>query len=127
MLLCRPAVRPSPSGILEASALTHEQSNTSQMSPAAETVWRLPAGAELLWQTWDDEVIVFNTASSRTHLLDALSAATLKEIEDHPGSVDHLVDRLAERFELDGTDLSRRLTEVCARFDELGLVEPQRS
>ncbi len=126
MLLCRPAVRPSPPGILEASALTHEQTNTNQISPAADTVWRLPVGAELRWQTWDDEVIVFNTASGQTHLLDALSAATLREIESRPGGINQLADRLAERFELDGADLSQRLTEVCARFDELGLVERQR-
>ena len=126
MLLCRPAVRPSPPGILEASALTHEKTNTNQILPAADTVWRLPVGAELLWQKWDDEVIVFNTASGQTHLLDALSAATLREIESRPGGINQLADRLAERFELDGADLSQRLTEVCARFDELGLVEPQR-
>ena len=106
--------------------MTHEQTNTNQISPAADTVWRLPAGAEVFWQNWDDEVIVFNTASGQTHLLDALSAATLREIESRPGGINQLADRLAERFELDGADLSQRLTEVCARFDELGLVEPQR-
>ena len=106
--------------------MTHVQTSTDQILPAAETVWRLPVGAELLWQTWDDEVIVFNTASGQTHLLDALSAAALREIEDQPGSVDRLADRVAERFELDTDVLLQRLTEVCARFDELGLVEPQR-
>ena len=60
----------------------------------------------MLWQTWDDEVIVFNTASGQTHLLDALSAATLREIESRPGGINQLADRLAERFELDGADLS---------------------
>lgn len=106
--------------------MKHEQTNTGQTSSVVNRVWQLPAGGELLWQTWDEEVIVFNTASGQTHLLDALSAAALKEIEDHPGSIARLTIRLAERFEIDTTDLFRRLIEVCARFDELGLLEPRR-
>ncbi len=106
--------------------MKHEQINTGQTSPAADSVWRLPVGAELLWQTWDDEVIVFNMASGQTHLLDAFSAAVLKEIENRPGDIDQLALRLAERFALDTADLSQRLIGVCARFDELGLLEPRR-
>lgn len=106
--------------------MKHEQINAGQTSPVANRVCQLPAGAELLWQTWDDEVIVFNTASGQTHLLDAFSAAALREIEDRPGSIDQLAFRMAERFELGTEVLLQRLTEVCARFDELGLVEPQR-
>ncbi len=107
--------------------MKNEPTNTGRASPVVDTVWCLPTGAELLWQTWDDEVIVFNTASGQTHLLDALSAAVLEEIENRPGDVDRLALRLAERFELDTEALPRRLGEVCKHFDELGLVEPRRS
>lgn len=106
--------------------MKHEKTSTGRTSPVVNRVWQLPAGAELLWQTWDEEVIVFNTASGQTHLLDALSAAVLKEVEDHPGSIARLTIRLAKRFEIDTTDLSQRLIEVCVRFDELGLLEPRR-
>ena len=106
--------------------MKHEQTSTGQTSPVVTRVWQLPAGAELLWQTWDEEVIVFNTASGQTHLLDALSAAVLKEVENRPGDIDQLALRLAERFELDTEALLRRLREVCTHFDELGLVEPRR-
>jgi len=86
--------------------------------------WRLPAGAELLWQTWDSETIVYNSLSGQTHLLDALSAATLKEIERDPGTIAELTRRLAERFQIGTGDLPQRLAVVCAQFDELGLAEP---
>lgn len=89
--------------------------------------WRLPAGAELLWQSWDSETIVFNALSGQTHLLDALSAATLKEIERDPATVDELARRLAERFGIGSDDLPERLAVVCAQFDELGLAEPEPS
>ncbi|MFQ6017088.1 MAG: HPr-rel-A system PqqD family peptide chaperone [Kiloniellaceae bacterium] len=94
---------------------------------AAGQYWRLPAGAELLWRFWDDEVIVYNTASGQTHLLDALSGATLKELEDCPRTIAELAGRLADRFDLDPDALSERLPDICAQFDKLGLAEPERS
>lgn len=103
------------------------RSDTGPVPPTSGTLWGLPAGARLLWQTWDDEVIVFNTASGQTHLLDVLSAAALEEIERRPGTIDQLSGRLADRFKLDTGALSRRLAIVCARFDELGLAEPRQS
>jgi len=106
--------------------LKHEQTSPDRVFSVANSVWQLPASAELLWQTWDDEVIVFNTASGQTHLLDALSAASLREIENRPGDIGQLALRLAERFELDTEALVQRLSEVCAHFDALGLVEPHR-
>ncbi len=119
-------MRASPFDDSEASALKHDQDNPDRSVSVSDHVWRLPAGAELLWQTWDDEVIVFNAASGQTHLLDALSAAALREIEKLPGGNGELALRLAERFELDTDVLLRRLREVCAHFDALGLVEPRR-
>jgi PqqD family protein of HPr-rel-A system len=90
----------------------------------AADVWRLPAGASLLWQSWDeDEVIVFNRASGQTHLLDALSAVVLRRIEAAPVAMPELQRSLAADLGLEESVLSDRLREVCRLFDQLGLAE----
>lgn len=89
-------------------------------------VWRLPEGASLLWQSWDeDEVIVFNRASGQTHLLDAFSAAVLRQIEAAPTTLPDLRRYFATGFALDESALSDRLSAVCQRFEQLGLAEPE--
>ena len=94
----------------------------------AAEVWRLPAGVSLLWQSWDeDEVIVFNSASGQTHLLDAFSAAVLRRIEAAPTTIPDLQRYFATDLALDESVLSDRLSAVCERFDQLGLAEPDPS
>ena len=94
---------------------------------ARAEVWRLPAGASLLWQSWDeDEVIVFNRASGQTHLLDAFSAAVMRRIEAAPTTLPHLQRYFAADLALEESVLSDRLSAVCERFDQLGLAESDR-
>ena len=94
---------------------------------AGAEVWRLPAGASLLWQSWDeDEVIVFNRASGQTHLLDAFSAAVLRRIEAAPTTLPHLQRYFAADLALEESVLSDRLSAFCERFDQLGLAESDR-
>lgn len=107
--------------------MEHQDRDQGVAKKAGDPCWRLPRGAELLWQSWDEEVIVFNTASGQTHLLDALSAAVLKEIQNRPSTVSQLTNAFAERFNFEPESLSQRLADICARFDELGLAEPQRT
>ena len=96
------------------------------MSATGQQVWRLPEGTQLLWRSWDDEAVVYNVASQQTHLLDAFSAAALREIEAAPKTADELSDCLAEALDTDHGELTARLAEICARFEELGLAEPAR-
>ncbi len=84
----------------------------------------MPTDVELLWQSWDDEVIVYNTASGQTHLLDALSGEALKEIESRPGTIPQLAKRLSDTLGLDSRALVDRLAVICNHFDNLGLAEP---
>ncbi len=70
--------------------------------------------------------MVYNVASQQTHLLDAFSAATLREIEAAPKTAEELSDCLAEALDTDRGELAARLAEVCARFVALGLAEPAR-
>jgi PqqD family protein of HPr-rel-A system len=97
---------------------------TSGRSDGA-AVWRLPSGVSLLWRSWDeDEVIVFNRGSGQTHLLDAFSAAVLRHIEASPTTTSDLARFFATGFELDARALIDRVDAACARFDQLGLAEP---
>jgi PqqD family protein of HPr-rel-A system len=92
---------------------------------AKPEIWRLPAGVSLLWHAFDeDEVIVFNRGSGQTHLLDAFSAAVLRRIEARPATAPDLARFFATGFELDENVLIARIDAVCARFDQLGLAEP---
>ena len=99
---------------------------TSLSDNSADAIWRLPEGVSLLWQSWDeDEVVVFNRASGQTHLLDAFSAAVLRQIEAAPATFPDLRRHFATGLALEESMLHDRLTAVCARFDQLGLAEPE--
>ena len=69
-------------------------------------------------------MIVHNIASGQTHLLDALSGAVLKEIENRPGTIPQLAKRLSDKLGLDFQVLLDRLADICNHFDNLGLGEP---
>jgi PqqD family protein of HPr-rel-A system len=98
---------------------------TVPIGDRADATWRLPKGVSLLWQWWDEgEVIVFNRASGQTHLLDAFSAAVLRQIETSSSTTLELRQYFAIGFGLDEAGLSERLDAVCRRFDQLGLAEP---
>lgn len=100
--------------------------NPQSRSKEAE-IWRRPAEVTFLWQYWEDEAVVYNCASGETHLLDALAAAVLKEVETRPQSSADLAAHLAGQFGLDLDSLSRRLLTIGESFDELGLIEIERA
>jgi len=97
------------------------------IGPAArEAIWSVAGGARLAWRAWDhDEVLVYNLGSGETHLLDAFSAAALREIADHPRTIDDLRRALVERFALDEIAVAERLAPLCDTFQRLGLAEPE--
>ena len=78
----------------------------------------------LLWRCLGDEVAVYNEGSGQTHVFDAFSEWTLREIEDVPATDDQMVDRLVREAKLDKNLARQRLNEVLAEFDRQGLVEP---
>jgi PqqD family protein of HPr-rel-A system len=105
-----------------------ESGSTAPFGDRAGEIWRVPKGASLLRQSWDEvEFIVFNRASGQTHLLDAFSAAVLRRIEACPSRIADLRRHFASGLELDEEALSERLEVVCRRFEELGLAEPEAS
>jgi PqqD family protein of HPr-rel-A system len=92
------------------------------------TVWTVPVGNLLVWRAWDDEFLVYNTASGQTHHLNLLAGEALRSLEAEPGSASDLVCRLADQFEIavDSPPL-RTIDRLIREFDELGLIAPSTS
>ena len=78
---------------------------------------------ELSSRQFGDETVIFNPSSGQTHLLDAISAWVLRELEISPSSDDVLADRLVQEAGLEADLAVRRLQEVLAKFEGQGLVE----
>jgi PqqD family protein of HPr-rel-A system len=97
----------------------------SGLPDQGETVWVVPAANTLAWRAWDDEFLVYNTASGQTHHLNLLAGEALRCLEAQPGSARALVSRLADQFEI-ATDspLLQMIDRLIQEFDELGLIAP---
>lgn len=79
----------------------------------------------MIWQSWDeDEVIVFNRSSGDTHLLDAFSAAVLREIEARPAGIAELCRQLGLALDLPDSAIRGRVVEVCAQLQAASLADP---
>jgi len=101
------------------------------MSGATEegvTVWRVPLRNMFSWRVWDDEFLVYNTASGQTHHLNFLAGEALRSLEAEPASASELVCRLADQFEIaqDSPPL-QTIDRLIREFDELGLIAPSTS
>jgi len=92
------------------------------------TVWTVPAGNMLSWRVWDDEFLVYNTASGYTHHLNFLAGEALRSLEAEPASASELVCRLADQFEIarDSPPL-QMIDRLIRELDELGLIAPSTS
>ena len=57
---------------------------------------RINTKSQLHWREWDDEFIVFDLATGRTHLLDAMTAGVLLCLENGRKSQNELQSELSE-------------------------------
>jgi PqqD family protein of HPr-rel-A system len=82
----------------------------------------------LAWRVWDDEFLVYNTASGYTHHLNFLAGEALRSLEAEPASASELVCRLADQFEIarDSPPL-QMIDRLIRELDELGLIAPSTS
>ena len=83
----------------------------------------MPEGLELSWRQLGDETLVYNQLSGKTHLLDALSAWVLSQLEAAPASEDSLIAGLLETIDLEKDLAVRRLSEILGNLEAQGLVE----
>jgi PqqD family protein of HPr-rel-A system len=86
-------------------------------------MWRVPAGRELRWRSWDGEELVYHANSGDTHRLNAVGAAVLRAIDGPALGTPDLVDRVAAALAVDRNTLIAPVAELLARFEDLGLIE----
>jgi PqqD family protein of HPr-rel-A system len=98
---------------------------------ASETTlrWRLPAGQRLVFEDFDDGVLLFDTLVGGTHLVNATAAEALAIVAETPGLATAEVHaRLLERLAITDAVLPREaIDELLARLDDLALVTSLRA
>jgi PqqD family protein of HPr-rel-A system len=90
----------------------------------SEIAWRLPCGQRLLFEDFDDGIVMFDTLVGATHLLNASAAETLAIVEDAPGVVTAVIHRrLLERLAIPESALPlSALEELLWRLENLDLI-----
>ena len=94
------------------------------MIPKSSPVWRIAPGQRLLFQDFEDGVVLFDALVGSTHLLDASAAETLAIIEEAPGlDASAIHAKLLERLQLSAEALPLATVETLLhRFEALALV-----
>lgn len=94
------------------------------MTTRSESGWRIPAGQRLLFEDFDDGVVMFDALVGATHLLNASAAETLAIVEEAPGvETSEIHRRLLERLSLREEALPLpALEELLSRLEDLNLV-----
>jgi PqqD family protein of HPr-rel-A system len=89
------------------------------------TCWTVPKQNELAWRVWDDEFLVYNTASGQTHYLNLLAGEALLSLEAEPARTGELVRRLADQFGIpEDSPPLQMIDRLISELDELGLIAP---
>ncbi len=87
--------------------------------------WRVPAECNLSWRRWQDEFVVYDSASGNTHVLDLLSGSVLSALEIGPSTISSLVSGLQALFpEADQNTLESQIARSLQALRRLELAEP---
>jgi len=90
--------------------------------------WHTVPSEELAWRELDGQLVVLNTRSGSTHLLEHIAGEVLRAlIEEKAGmTVPELVDRLHGHLaEEDVAEWSSAVEAALSEFQRLGLAEPE--
>ena len=92
-------------------------------------VWRIAPGQRLLFQDFEDGVVLFDALVGSTHLLDASAAETLAIIEHAPGlDASAIHAELLERLALSAEALPLATVDaLLQRFEAMALISVERS
>jgi PqqD family protein of HPr-rel-A system len=95
----------------------------------SSSVWSIAPGQRLLFQDFEDGVVLFDALVGSTHLLDASAAEALAIIEEAPG-LDALAIHLEllKRLQLGTEALPLAAVEaLLLRFEAMALVSVERA
>ena len=88
----------------------------------------MPDANDLVWRVWDDEFLVYNSASGQTHHLNLLAGEALSSLEAEPARPEELICRLAEQFGVsEDSPPMQMIDRLIRELDELGLIAPSTS
>ena len=91
---------------------------------APELRWRVPDGQRLVFDDFDDGIVMFDALVGATHLLNASAAETLAIVQESPGlATDAIHRRLLERLQVAEATLPfAALEELLWRLEDLNLI-----
>lgn len=96
---------------------------TAPTSPDPEWTRRRDRG--VLTRTWGDELVVYDSRSGSTHLLDPLSTAVLAYLQERDGSASAISRALLAEFDADSEeDALAAVRSTLAKLRDLNLVQP---
>jgi PqqD family protein of HPr-rel-A system len=86
--------------------------------------WRIPYGQRLLYEDFDDGIVMFDALVGSTHLLNASAAETLALVQETPDlAAADIHQRLLERLGIGDDALPlAALEELLWRLEDLSLV-----
>ena len=88
------------------------------------TVWRLESPNDLIDREWDGEIVVLNTKTGSTHLLEPSSAVIYRALQAGPQTDAALVEQLTPELDTANPDDARAIVEAALlQFLRLGLIE----
>jgi PqqD family protein of HPr-rel-A system len=95
--------------------------------PLTDLVWRIPDGQRLVFEEFDDGIVMFDAGVGATHLLNATAAEALAILEAEP----RLDAEALRRRLLDGLPIADAalpldaVQEMLLRLEDLGLVRAE--
>lgn len=97
------------------------------MDDSQRIYWQSVSFSSLRVEEWDEEFIVFQPDSGKTHFLNQMGMQILVGINQSPASVDEICEFLAEQFKLTSDQIfSQQIIKTLHRFEELGLIKSSR-
>jgi PqqD family protein of HPr-rel-A system len=92
------------------------------MTQSPDPIWRVDRPEELLWETWDDGIVLFQPTSGKTHVLNPLGALALDLLAESPCTSTELVDRIAQATEQPHDEALRgQIDSLLSYLEHLGI------
>jgi PqqD family protein of HPr-rel-A system len=87
--------------------------------------WRVIQDSDLLFQDFENEVIVYNSLSGETHQMDGFSASVLEQLMRNRCTEEELLRDICSLFSLENNSGDKQLiSQIINNFDQIGLIEP---
>jgi PqqD family protein of HPr-rel-A system len=83
---------------------------------------RLNTATQLHWRHWNNEYLVFDLATGRTHVLSALTAGVLLTIEEGASNQAEVLAGLGSSMSVDG--ISDALPSILGELIKSSLIQP---